>query len=173
MSTNSYPSNFSFANSTPNKTKYNGHGPINLIKSQLGGSNIKKPIGDEDDGSSLYMEDTCKVCASIAQKCRLINARYCSSCKEFTCNDCTYPFSEKKTCRCQRCVICFQEYCYHPMIIGKNCQTLCNLCLESNPPETFNILRYPCGHGFCSLCVMNNTIDKKWDPRYCYLCSRP
>lgn len=130
-------------------------------------------------GQSLYSMETktgdekfCNKCNYILMKCGLLEAMYCENCSAFICSRCKEIFSKNKTCICGRCTCCFLEICLPNHKIGKQCQNVCHTCYEENEPTSDNIVRYPCGHGICRICLFQHTINEKFDPNYCYVCNK-
>ncbi len=154
----------------PEETKLEEGKKANLpLSNPPNSSTFQDPSNEMKDLGS--QERFCTKCSFILLKCDLLGAYYCDSCRMFDCNQCHHQFSQKITCKCLRCTCCFLETCFSYSKIGKQCQNLCNKCFEENEPGTFNLSRYPCGHGICRLCLIEISVSNNFDPKNCYLCS--
>ena len=136
---------------------------------------LHPPLHSEFSFYSLNQSDQeafCSKCQYILLKCELLGSLYCESCNAFVCLKCKKYFNKKSTCKCFRCTCCFLEECLSQQKIGKQCQNLCHICYEENDPTSYNISRYPCGHGICRICLFNYTLNENFDPQVCYICEK-
>ena len=128
-----------------------------------------KPI-ESTPAAENNVEHFCPKCQFILLWCELLNAWHCEKCQDFLCLKCGESFGTKVSCKCGRCTCCYFEKCIPNSKIGFQCQNVCGICYEESEASSFNLLRYPCGHGLCRLCLFKNVLEAQADPNNCYLC---